>query len=257
MPICTTPSLASTIAVVGLGPTAQALLGPLRERHLPCVQLLVADAFTCAPSLPNIGLLILAMQQASDADSQAMLALVQQVQDHGQTLPTLCVVVQPTHGMPDKSKTLAHYARQALQAQVDATVLLPADTDIDLPAWLAQMVADLAQSLGGSASIGFDMEDIARLLRGAGAATWISAQASGPDKALAAVHKLLAHPRLAGLVPQSVRQAAVWVSAASQTFKLSEARDILRTLQPSMHPDATQIFSVLHDANLLIRPNEV
>ena len=241
---------AVTIAIIGLGPAAQPLLAPLRDNTPPGVLLLQADTLPTGQALAPIGLLILVAQQATDADSQAMLALAQQVQDCGFGLPALCVVVPPPSGTPDKQKTLAHYALQALQAHTDAHVLLPGDADIAVPAWLAQAVTDMAQSLGHSASIGIDIEDLTRLLRNAGPAAWVSVQASGPEKAPKAVQKLLAHPFLAELAPQSARQAAVSISAAPQAFKLSELRDIGRALQQHLHPDATQLYSVLHDERL-------
>lgn len=149
-----------------------------------------------------------------------------------------------------EAKTLAHYALQALQAQADATVLLPAEPDQDLPAWLAQVVGAMACSLGDGVGIGIDLQDLTRLLQGAGLALWVSVQASGPGKAAAATQQLLAHPWLVGLAPQSAHKAAVWVSAAPQTLKLSESRDILRSLQPRLHPDATLHYSVQYDTGL-------
>ena len=189
-------------------------------------------------------------QPASDADNQAILTLAQQLQDGTLALPTLCVVVPPPQSAPEKQKTLAHYALQALQAQADATVLLPAEPDQDLPAWLAQVVGAMACSLGDGVGIGIDLQDLTRLLQGAGLALWVSVQASGPGKAAAATQQLLAHPWLVGLAPQSAHKAAVWVSAAPQTLKLSESRDILRSLQPRLHPDATLHYSVQYDTGL-------
>lgn len=250
MPSSCTTAPASPIAIACLGPSAQPLLAALNACTPPGVQLLAADALTRKAHQPSAGLLILVAQQALDADNQAMLALAQQLQDGALALPTLCVLAQPPLAAPDKQKALAHYALQALQAQADATVLLPAQTDQDLPAWLAQVVGDMARSLGDSASIGIDLQDLTRLLCGAGPAVWVSTQASGPGKAAAATEQLLAHPWLAGLAPQSARQAAVWVSAAPQALKLSESRDILRSLQPWLHPDATLHYSVQYDAGL-------
>ncbi len=251
--ICTampSSSRPAPIAIACLGPSAQPLLAALNACTPPGVQLLAADALATQHQGQPAGLLILVAQQASDADNQAILTLAQQLQDGTLALPTLCVVVPPPQSAPEKQKTLAHYALQALQAQADATVLLPAEPDQDLPAWLAQVVGAMACSLGDGVGIGIDLQDLTRLLQGAGLALWVSVQASGPGKAAAATQQLLAHPWLVGLAPQSSHKAAVWVSAAPQTLKLSESRDILRSLQPRLHPDATLHYSVQYDTGL-------
>ena len=250
MPSACATTPAAPIAIACLGPSTQPLLAALNASTPPGVQLLAADALTRKERSLPAGLLILVAQQVLDADNQAMLALVQQLQGGALARPALCVVGQPPQAAPDKQKTLAHYALQALQAHADATVLLPSAADVDLPAWLAQVVGDMACSLSDSASIGIDLQDLTRLLQGAGPAVWVSVQASGSGKAAAATQQLLAHPWLAGLAPQSARQAAVWVSAAPQTLKLTESRDILRNLQPWLHPDSTQHYSVQFDADL-------
>lgn len=135
--ICTampSSSRPAPIAIACLGPSAQPLLAALNACTPPGVQLLAADALATQHQGQPAGLLILVAQQASDADNQAILTLAQQLQDGTLALPTLCVVVPPPQSAPEKQKTLAHYALQALQAQADATVLLPAEPDQDLPA---------------------------------------------------------------------------------------------------------------------------
>ena len=247
-----TPSPRSPIAIVALGPTGQALLAGLAAMTPPGVLLLPAQALAQGRLGQRADLLILLAQQALDADSQAMQALAQQAQDFGLGVHTLLMVVPPSQQACEKEKTLAHYALQALQAHVDATVLLPtaADNGAALPAWLTQAVADMAQSLSDSASIGIDVGDLTRLLRGAGAAAWVTVQASGPGKALDAVQQLLTHPWLAPLQLPSARHVALWITAAPQAFKLSELRDIGRALQAGIHPDASHLYSVQHDTHL-------
>lgn len=244
------PSPAATIAIAALGPSGQPLLAHLRAHTPPGVQVLPSDIAPPGRLGPQVGLLIVVVHQASEQDSQAVQATAQRVQDHGFGLPTLCVALQPPLGTSGKQKTLAHYAWQMLQAQTDAHVLLPCDADMPLADWLAQAVRDMAQSLGHGASIGIDMKDLTRLLRGAGAAAWVSAQASGPEKAHHATQQLLADPLLGGVHLQSARQAAVWITAAPQAFKLRELRNIGQTLQQHIHPNATQLYSVVHDEHL-------
>ena len=244
----------SPIAIVALGPTGQSLLADLSAMTPPGVQLLPVQALAQGRLGQRADLLILLAQQTLDADSQAMQALAQQAQDLGLGVHSLCVVVPPPRQASDKQKTLAHYALQALQSHVDATVVLPTDADngtgVDLPAWLAQVVTDMAQSLGDSASITIDIDDLTRLLHGAGAAAWITVQASGPGKALQAAQLLRAHPWLAQAELSSARQVALWITAAPQAFKLAELRDIGQALRAGIHPDASHIYSVRYDAGL-------
>ena len=198
----------------------------------------------------SCGLLILVAHQVSGQDSEAVQAMARQVQNRGFGVPTVCVATPPPPSAGGQHTALAHCALQALLTHTDAHVLLPSDTGVNLATWLAQGVTDMAQALSDSASINIDMEDLTRLLRGAGSAAWVNAQATGADKALDAVHKLLAHPFLNGLQLPSAHQAAVWITAAPQAFRLSEMRDIGQTLKRHLHPDATQLYSVAHDERL-------
>lgn len=239
-----------TIAIAALGPSGLLLLAPLRHHTPSGVRLLQSDIALVDQLSTSCGLLILVAHPAAEQDGEALQATAMQAQDHGFGVPTVCIATLPPLGTGDPRTTLAHNALQTLLAHTDADVLLPGDTGVNLATWLAQGVTDMAHALGDNASVSIDMDDLARLLRGAGHTAWVNAQASGSKKALDAAHTLLAHPFLNGLQLPSVRQAAVWITAAPQTFKVREMRDIWQALGQHLHPDATQLYSVAYDERL-------
>lgn len=249
MPTTSTLAHPAALAITALGPGGRQLLAPLRTRP-PAGLRVLPDEPGGVPAGLRCHLLIVVVHLASAQDCHAAAQLPQH---GGLGMPVLCITVQPPHRVGDASPACVLPALQALQAHADAHVLVPGDMGVNMGRWLAQCITDMARSLDPRAAIGIDLEDLCGLLREAGARTGAalaSAQASGPEKALGAVQQLLAHPFLAGRPLQSARQAAVWITAAPQTFKLREMRDIGQALRQRLHPDATQRYSVVPDAQM-------
>ncbi len=240
---------AAPIAIAALGPGAQHLLAPLRA-HLPAgVRLLPPGAALAERGCIPSALLILVAHAACGHDRQAIQATATQMPMGGWGVPTVCVTALQ-HGADSTSPALTHYSLQALHAQADAHVLLPGDAPLDLGTWLAQGVTDVAHALNADAAVGIDANDLERMLRQAGDTAWVNAQASGPQRVALVTQGLLAHPLLEGVQLQAAHQVAVWSTAAPQSLRLREVRDIVQALRPHQHPDASVLFSLVHDEGL-------
>lgn len=239
------PSTRPHIALLSVGPSAEPLLAPLRQDPPVGVRVLSSDE-VFSPTGRAIGLLVLLIHPATGQDIAAIHALEQQARATGFGVSTLCVVLTPPAHKPDPAlRARTRYALNKLSLHTSATVALPSNSPIDLPAWLAQAVGDMAQSLSDRALVGFDTEDIARLVRHAGASAWASTQANGPDRAVRAVEQLWQHPFLADVALGSQSSAALWISAAAQTCHLREVRDVVEAVQQRLAPEAKLIVCTL------------
>ena len=240
------------IAVLPIGPSAPPLLAQLRQNTPAAVHLLTSEVGLCQLALTKMGLLILLVHQQSAEDTQAVLALAQQVQETGFGAHTLCVALPPPQGADEAQLQGAEEALQALQTHLDALLRLPSDVQdtTDVAHWLALVVGDMAHSLDEDAMVGMDMEDIAALVRNAGAAVWLSVQASGPDKTGEALRQLRAHPWVAGLPLNAVQGMGIWISAAPQELKMREVAEIVKDVQQYTSTDASIVLATHHHPSL-------
>lgn len=234
------------IALLPIGPSVQPLLAPLRQNTPAAVHLLDSEVGLCQQALTKVGLLILLVHQQSADDTQAVLALAQQVQETGFGAHTLCVALPPPKVANEVQLQRAEEALQALQTHLDALLRLPSDVQdtTDVAHWLALVVGDMAHSLGDDVTVGVDMEDITALVRNAGAAVWLSVQASGPDKAGQALRQLRAHPWLAGIPTNAVYRMGIWISAAPQELKMREVAAIVKDVHQYTSANASVVLAV-------------
>lgn len=240
------------IALLPIGPSTQPLLAQLRQNTPAAVHLLASEVGLCQLALTKIGLLILLVHQQSAKDTEAVLALAQQVQETGFGAHTLCVALPPPQDADEAQLQRAEEALQALRTHLDTLLRLPGDMQdtTDVARWLALVVGDMAQSLDEDAMVGVDMEDIAALVRNAGVAVWLSVQASGPDKTGEALRQLRAHPWLAGLPMNAAQGMGIWISAAPQELKMREVAEIVKDVHQYTSPDASIVLAAHHHSSL-------
>ena len=106
------------IAVLPIGPSAPPLLAQLRQNTPAAVHLLTSEVGLCPLALTKMGLLILLVHQQSAEDTQAVLALAQQVHETGFGAHTLCVALPPPQGADEAQLQGAEEALQALQTHL-------------------------------------------------------------------------------------------------------------------------------------------
>lgn len=236
-----------TICVAACSPSAQQLLTPL-HLHPPSGVCLLPSGIALPERLDSsCGLLILVAHQVHEQDSEAILATAAQLKARSFGVPILCVATLPH---PSSKSTLTQHALQALQAHADAHILLPGDANEDLVTWLTHGVTDMAMGLDESTSTRIDAETLSNILRGAGNAVWVSAQARGERRALDVTHQLLFHAFEQDLQLLSARHGIIWIAAATQSLKLHEMRDIFAMLNQIFHPDAKPLCCVIRDEHL-------
>ncbi len=242
-PTCTSP-----LALLAIGPSAQALSADL-QRHLPAnVRILATTDGLRAQTMGRVGLLILVIHPATLQDITALTPLADECGQDGFGVPTLCIRARTTG---DAERLFEHFgAWHLLRPHIDATTQAPSATPEQLSTWLAQAVGVMAQSVGDEAQIGVEIEDITHLLRGSGTALWLNAQASGPDRATEVVQQLGRQLELCATPPEQLHRAIVWVQGSAALLKLRETRTVVKGLQERMAPQARMLFSSPYDESL-------
>lgn len=242
------PTCSSPLALLAVGPSAQALSAHL-QRHLPAsVRILATADGLRAQTMGRVGLLILLIHPATLQDIAALTPLADALWQDGFGVPTLCIHARTTG---DAELMFEHFgAWHLLRPHIDTTVEAPSTTPEQLSTWLAQALGVMAQSLGDEAQIGVDVQDITHLLRGSGPALWLSTEASGPDRAAQVVQQLGQQLALCAAQPQHLHRAIVWVQASAASLKLHETRTVVKGLQERMAPEANMLLSAPYDENL-------
>ena len=241
----------SPIALVGIGPSVGSALQRLHAEHLPNVCIFPSDATLVPELLHKVGLLILVTQLESMEDCDAVQAVVLQMQSSGFCIPTLYVGMQPSAGVGQRQKVLAHYSMQTLQMHADATVVLRGEAGEDLCTLLTERVAGLAHAVANGASVGIDINDLTGLLRNAGPAVWVSTLSEGIDRAGTAAKELCSQPGLHVEPGHAYHHAIVWIQGARQSLQLSETRALLTVLSQKLLTDTARlVVGVSHDDSL-------
>lgn len=236
-----------TICVAACSPSSQQLLTQLHTHTPQGVLLLHTDKALPEHLDISCKLLILVAQQVHEQDSKAVLATAAQLKARSFGVPIVCIATLP---QPSSKSMLGQHALQALKAHVDAHILLPCDTNVDLVTWLPHGVTDMAKGLDESISNHMGIEELSNMLHGAGHAVWVSAQAQGENRALDVTCQLLSNAFEQGLQLLSAHHGIIWITASPQTLKLYETRYILVKLNQICHPDAELLCAVVYDGHL-------
>ncbi|VUZ27474.1 Uncharacterised protein [uncultured Comamonas sp.] len=243
------PSSSLPVALLPIGPSALAFLTQLRENN---IHLLVNEAPLWEQAWNKRGLLILLVQQECEEDTDAVLALAEQVRETGFGMHTLCVSLSPVAGADSVQQRRSENALQALRTHLDAVMRVPNTPEGTAEAvdWLQQVLEDMALLLRENTTSGFNIEDITSSLRDAGNAIWVSVQTSGLDKAEKIGAKMMAHPYLAGRDLSMVRNVLISVHSAPKFPSLRETRMVLDSLLKNISIDASVIFIAQNYASL-------
>ncbi len=235
------------LALLAVGPSAQAMTAQL-QRNPPAGLVVLTDAADLASRVGRLGLLLLVIHPATAQDIAALTPLADQFGADGFGVHTLCI-----HLPADEQGELllAHYgAWHILRPHIDAIAQVPSTTPEPLASWLPQAVGVMAQSLGDEAPISIDVKEMADMLSGGVSALWLSAQASGPDRATEVVQQLGQQLELCNVPPKQLHRAIVWVQGSAALLKLGETITVVKGLQERMAPQARMLFSSPYDESL-------
>lgn len=233
------------VALFPIGPSALAFLAQLRENNS---HLLVNEAPLWEQAWSKRGLLILLVQQECEEDTNAVLALAEQVRETGFGIHTLCLSLPSAADADSDQQRCSEDALQALQPHLDAVMRVPhtAGGTAEVAHWLQQVLEDMALSLSDKTTLDEDIEFITRSLRDAGHAIWVSVQASGLNKFEKVVQKIMAHPYLAEIDLRMVHSVLVLVHSAPKSLSLCETKTLVGSLFENIPDNASGFFSQKH-----------
>lgn len=115
---------------------------------------------------------------------------------------------------------------------------------------LKNLVRDLALAVNVPCHVGVDFEDVCTVLGRPGRAVIGTATVPGPERARLAAEQAAANPLLEGVNLTHAESALVLISAASDSFRLSDTKLAMNAIRSCFSPEAHIIFGTTHDDEL-------
>jgi cell division protein FtsZ len=115
---------------------------------------------------------------------------------------------------------------------------------------LKKAVAGISEIINIHGLISVDFQDVKTVMHEQGMAMMGSASASGTDRARIAAEEAVACPLLEGVNLSGARGILVNITAAENSLKLRETREVMETIRSFAADDATVILGAVYDENM-------
>lgn len=115
---------------------------------------------------------------------------------------------------------------------------------------LRNAVAGIAEIINVSGQVNVDFQDVCTVMKEMGTAMMGTAVASGPDRAVRAAMEAIACPLLDGTNLAGARGLLVNISAAQDTFKMRETREVMNLIRQHASEEAVIKFGTVYDETL-------
>ena len=115
---------------------------------------------------------------------------------------------------------------------------------------LKNAVGGIAEIINDYGEVNVDFADVRTVMSEPGKAMMGTATASGPDRARIAAEQAMACPLLEGIDLSGAKGVLVLVTASRETFKLSESRQAMGTINAYASEDAHVIYGAAYDDSL-------
>ena len=115
---------------------------------------------------------------------------------------------------------------------------------------LKKAVAGISEIINIHGLISVDFQDVKTVMHEQGMAMMGSASASGMDRARIAAEEAVACPLLEGVNLSGARGILVNITAAENSLKLRETREVMETIRSFAADDATVILGAVYDENM-------
>jgi len=115
---------------------------------------------------------------------------------------------------------------------------------------LKKAVAGISEIINIHGLISVDFQDVKTVMHEQGMAMMGSASASGMDRARIAAEEAVACPLLEGVNLAGARGILVNITAAENSLKLRETREVMETIRSFAADDATVILGAVYDENM-------
>ncbi len=179
-------------------------------------------------------------------------------------LTVVGVVTPPLKRGDARSMTEADSSLAELEAIADTVIVMHYPTLLDAlegdatphqvlahaNSMLTKFVCDTALAVNVPCHVGVDIEDVRTVLSQPGKAVIGTALAHGADRARIAAEQAMAGPLFEGVNLKNANSVLALVSAAQDSFQLSDTKSAMATIRRNISPEAHVIFGTTYDNEL-------